>query len=117
MFLPQGLFSLVLAVAGSSISGGVAINAGTAAVPRWLSPSCPCWLFCRTLGRCPIIAMPWFGVGISSLVLVFPVYSVVVKGIFRENVTFPTSGLLFPRVLPEQVAQNPKLGTLLVKEG
>lgn len=48
-------------------------------------------------------------------------YSVVVKGIFGENVTVPNSGAAVPqgssRTSGPAVAQKPKLGTLLVKEG
>lgn len=77
--------------------------------------------FCWTLGGCPVGAMPWFGVGISSLALSFPVYSVVVKDIFRESITVPSSGAAVPqgpsRAGGPGVAQKPKLGTLLVKEG
>lgn len=64
VFLPQGLFSLVLALVGSPISHGEAINAGGRALPVCAG------LFCWTLGGCPIRAMPWFGVGVSSLALV-----------------------------------------------
>lgn len=66
-------------------------------------PACA-GLFCWTLGRCPNRAMPCFGVEISSHALSFLMDSVVVKGIFRENVAVPSSVLLFPRVLPELVA-------------
>lgn len=78
-------------------------------------------LFCCKLGRCPIKAMPWLGLGISSHALSFPMDSVVVKGIFRENVTVPSSGAAVPqgssRACCSDVAQKPKVSTLLVKEG
>lgn len=121
MFLPQGLFSLALAVAGSPVSRGVAINAGTMAVPGWLSPSCMYWAVLLDPGRVPHQSCALVLGGGLTPCPEFPMYSVVVKDIFREKVIVPSSGAAVPqgpsRAGGPDVAQKPKLGTLLVKEG
>lgn len=124
MFLPQGLFSLALAVAGSPVSRGMAINAGTMAVPGWLSPSCVYWAVLLDPGWVPQVPHRSralvLGGGLTPCPE-FPMYSVVVKDIFREKVIVPSSGAAVPqgpsRAGGPDVAQKPKLGTLLVKEG
>lgn len=123
MFLPQGLFSLALAVAGSPVSRGMAINAGTMAVPGWLSPSCVYWAVLLDPGRVPHRSHALvLGGGLTPCPeSEFPMYSVVVKDILRKKVTVPSSGAAVPqgpsRAGGPDVAQKPKLGTLLVKEG
>lgn len=121
MFLPQGLFSLVLAVAGSPISRGVAINSGTAAVPGWPSPSCMCWAVLLDPGQVPQQSHALFWGGDLIPCPEFPHGLCGGERHLQGKCRSPQFCAAVPqgssRAGGPGVSQNPKLSTLLVKEG